>query len=70
MAKSPSKDPLRQLVNTWVKKLNAAIDYKKPFSEDAKEASNFFDGATNWMWENAYMRGERGYDDGIAPPIV
>lgn len=68
MAKSPAKDPLRQLVNTWVKKLNAAIAYKKPFSEDATEASNFFDGQTNWMWENAYMRGERGYNNSIAPP--
>lgn len=68
MAKSTSKDPLRQLVSTWVKKLKAAYEYKKPFSEDAKEASNFFDGQTNWMWENSYMRGERGFNNSIAPP--
>lgn len=68
MAASTSKDPLRQLVSTWVKKLKAAYEYKKPFSEDAREASNFFDGQTNWMWENAYMRGERGFNNSIAPP--
>ena len=68
MAKSTSKDPLRQLVSTWVKKLKAAYEYKKPFSEDAKEASNFFDGQTNWMWENSYMRGEKGFNNSIAPP--
>lgn len=68
MAKSSTKDPLRQLVSTWVKKLKAAVEYKKPFSDDAKEASNFFDGQTNWMWENSYMRGERGFNNSIAPP--
>lgn len=69
MAKSnKSKDPLRQIVSTWVSKLNSAIQYKKPFDDDAKEASNFFDGSTNWMWDNAYMRGERGYNNSIAPP--
>ena len=58
MARSnSSRDPFRQLADTWVKKLKAAIAYKKPFSDDAKEASNFFDGNHNFMWENSYMRG-------------
>lgn len=64
----PSSHPLRQIVNTWVKKLKAAEKYKKPFSDDAKEASMFFDGETNWMWRDSYARGERGYNSSIAPP--
>lgn len=64
----PSSNPLRQVVATWVKKLKAAAEYKKPFSEDAKEASMFFDGEHNWMWKDAYARGERGYNSSIAPP--
>lgn len=64
----PSNNPLRQIATTWVKKLKAAEKYKKPFSEDAKEASLFFDGEHNWMWRDAYARGERGYNNSIAPP--
>ena len=66
--KLPASNPLRQVVNTWVKKLKAAQEYKKPFTEDAKEASQFFDGEHNWMWKDAYARGERGYNSSIAPP--
>ena len=69
MAESlPSSNPLRQIVNTWVKKLKAAEKYKKPFSDDAKEASQFYDGDHNWMWKDSYARGERGYNSSIAPP--
>jgi len=60
--------PLRQITSTWVDKLKAAMDYKKPFSEDAKEAGMFFDGDHNWMWKDSYSRGERGYNSSIAPP--
>ena len=66
--KLPPSNPLRQVVATWVKKLKAAQDYKKPFAEDAKEAAQFFDGEHNWMWKDAYSRGERGYNSSIAPP--
>lgn len=64
----PQSNPLRQIVTTWVKKLKAARDYKKSFSDDAKEASQFFDGEHNWMWKDSYARGERGYNSSIAPP--
>lgn len=66
--KLPASNPLRQVVNTWTKKLKAAQEYKKPFSEDAKEASQFYDGEHNWMWRDSYARGERGYNSSIAPP--
>lgn len=66
--KLPPSNPLRQVVSTWVKKLKAASEYKKSFSDDAKEASLFFDGDHNWMWRDAYSRGERGYNSSIAPP--
>lgn len=65
---SAVSDLLRQLTQTWVKKLNAAVKYKKPFSEDGKEAAMFFDGEHNWMWKDSYARGEKGYNSSIAPP--
>ena len=64
----PESNPLRQLVRTWTKKFEAAIKYKKPFTDDAKEAAMFYDGDHNWMWKDAYARGERGYNSSIAPP--
>lgn len=64
----PPSNPLRQIVGTWAKKLKAAQDYKKSFADDAKEASQFFDGEHNWMWKDSYARGERGYNSSIAPP--
>lgn len=64
----PESNPLRQLVRTWTKKFEAAIKYKKPFADDAKEAAMFFDGDHNWMWKDSYARGEKGYNSSIAPP--
>ena len=64
----PSNNPLKQCVTTWIKKLKAAQKYKKNFDDVAKEASQFFDGDHNWMWKDAYARGERGYNSSIAPP--
>lgn len=64
----PESNPLRQLVRTWTKKFEAALKYKKPFTDDAKEAALFFDGDHNWMWKDAYARGEKGYNSSIAPP--
>lgn len=66
--KLPPSSPLRQIVQSWTKKIEAGLKYKKPFSDDAREAMNFFDGPTNWMWSDAYSRGERGYNSNIAPP--
>lgn len=65
---SAASDVLRTLAQTWVKKLNAAVQYKKSFSEDAKEAAQFFDGEHNWMWKDSYARGEKGYNSSIAAP--
>jgi hypothetical protein len=66
--KLPPDNPLRQIVSTWMKKIEAAIKYKRPFTEDAKEAASFFDGEHNFMWKDQYARGERGYNSTIAPP--
>ena len=64
----PPDSPLRQITATWVKKLEQAIKYKKPFADDAKEAMNFYDGENNWMWRDGYARGDRGYNSNISPP--
>ena len=66
--KLDASNPLKQIVSTWVKKIEAAQRYKRPFTEDAKEAANFFDGEHNWMWKDQYARGERGYNSNISPP--
>ena len=67
-SKLPPSNPLRQIVSTWVKKIEAAIKYKRPFAEDAREAANFYDGEHNFMWKDQYSRGERGYNASISPP--
>ncbi len=67
-SKLPPSNPLRQIVSTWTKKIEAAIKYKRPFTDDAREAANFFDGDHNFMWKDAYARGERGYNSNITPP--
>jgi len=56
------EDGLRAISHSWISKLKAAVKYKKPFSDDAAEAMNFFDGVGNWFWEEnaAYSR--------MAPP--
>lgn len=65
---STASDLLRTLTRVWVKKLNAAVAYKKCFSDDAKEASMFFDAEHNWMWKDSYARGEKGFTNSIQPP--
>ena len=35
----------------WISKLKTAQKHK-PFSDDAKEAMNFFDGHGNWFWQD------------------
>ena len=44
------EDGLRAIAKSWLSKIAAAQKHKKPFSSDAKEAMNFFDGANDWFW--------------------
>jgi len=62
------QNPLRPICKGWLEKIKLAEKHKKPFSDDAEEAMNFFAGDPNFMWENQYARGERGYNKGIDPP--
>jgi len=61
-------NPLRPLVQTWLKKVSLAQKHKKPFSSDAQEAMDFYCGDPDFMWKDAYARGERGYNRGLSPP--
>jgi hypothetical protein len=56
------EDGLRAIAKSWLSKLEAAQKHKKPFTADANEAMNFFDGANNWFWSEgaSYSR--------MAPP--
>lgn len=61
-------NPLRPIVAGWLEKIKLAERHKKPFSDDAEEAMQFFAGDPTFMWDNKYARGERGYNKGIDPP--
>ena len=61
-------NPLRPIVTGWLEKIKLAERHKKPFSDDAEEAMQFFAGDPTFMWDNKYARGERGYNKGIDPP--
>ncbi len=61
-------NPLKSVTASWLALIKQAKAHKKPFDDDAKEAMNFFCGDPNFMWENEYAKGARGYNKGIAPP--
>jgi hypothetical protein len=61
-------NPLAPIAKGWLKLIEQAQKHKKPFSDDAKEAMQFYAGDPNFMWENSYAMGERGYNRGIDPP--
>ena len=64
----PDDNVLRPITKGWIAKIRLAEKHKKPFSDDAEEAMNFFAGDPNFMWQDAYARGERGYNKGIDAP--
>ena len=45
------EDALRSVATGWLSKLKQAEKHKRPFSTDAKECMQFFDGGENWFWE-------------------
>jgi hypothetical protein len=46
------QDALKAVSASWLSKLKQAEKHKRPFSEDAKEAMNFFDGSGDWFWKD------------------
>jgi len=62
------QNPLRPIVQSWIKKITLAQKHKKPFTSDAQEAMDFYCGDPDFMWKDAYARGERGYNRGLSPP--
>jgi hypothetical protein len=62
------ENPLRPIPVNWLKKIEQAQKHKKPFSDDAWEAMQFFAGDPDFMWRDNYARGERGYNKGVDPP--
>jgi hypothetical protein len=62
------EDLLRDLAAGWIKKVQLGLKHKRPFSEDAREAMDFFDGPHNWFWREQYAKGDQGYNRSISPP--
>jgi hypothetical protein len=60
------EDALRAISTSWLSKLKQAEKHKKPFTDDAKEGMNFFDGSGDWFWKQG-GRSEGNYSK-IAPP--
>jgi hypothetical protein len=60
------EDALRAISTSWLSKLKQAEKHKKPFTDDAKEGMNFFDGSGDWFWKQG-GRAEGNYSK-IAPP--
>ena len=46
------EDGLRAISTSWLSKLKQAQKHKRPFTDDAIEAMNFFDGTNNWFWKD------------------
>lgn len=46
------EDALRAISTSWMDKIKQSEKHKRPFTEDAKEAMNFFDGGSDWFWKN------------------
>jgi hypothetical protein len=67
-ANDTGEDVLRAISTSWLKKIELALKHKRPFTEDAREAMDFFDGPQNWFWKEEYARGEYGYNRAISPP--
>lgn len=44
------EDGLRAVCSSWLAKLKQAAKHKQPFTDDATEAMNFYDGSNNWFW--------------------
>ena len=61
-------NPLRPIAKQWLSCIRQAEKYKKPFTQDAKEALGFYSSDPDAMWGNEFARGERGYNKGIDPP--
>jgi hypothetical protein len=62
------EDVLKGIAASWLKKIELGLKHKRPFTEDAREAMDFFDGPHNWFWKNEYARNEAGYNRSITPP--
>ena len=56
------EDALRAISTSWLSKLKQAEKHKKPFTDDAKEGMNFFDGSGDWFWKQGGRAEERKQD--------
>jgi hypothetical protein len=68
---APSEDGeevLKSIARGWLKKIELSLKHKRPFTEDAREAMDFFDGPQNWFWRDSYSKSEYGYNRSISPP--
>lgn len=63
--------PMRQIVDTWLAKLDIAQKERtERFGKYAEEATRFYDGNHDWMWQDEYARGNGGFLDkegGVLP---
>lgn len=63
--------PMRSICDAWLAKIQLALKVRhEKFGSSAEECSRFYDGNTNWMWDDKYSRGTSGFLDkegGVLP---
>lgn len=59
---------LKYLARAWLSKIKLASKAKKRFNDDAWEARQFFDGDSNFFWQDTFSRSESGYNRNMNPP--
>jgi len=65
-------NPIKPIVTAWLAKIELAAKVKwQEFGQYAAEATKFFDGPHNWMWNTTYSEGTGGYlskdNDAVMP---
>lgn len=62
------EDALRAITKSWLSKLTQARKHKAPFSSDAREGMQFFDGHGDWFWKGDNFDGPSMHYSKIGPP--
>ena len=70
MAWNDVENPLGQICEAWLKKIDLAIEAKEEaFGRYAREAMKFYDGDHAWMWDDDYAKAKGGFlaEGGLLP---
>src|SRR5262245_4253699 len=56
--------PMRQICDAWLEKIDLALKVREDkFGRFAEEATRFYDGPHDFMWQDSYSKGPGGFLD-------